>query len=200
MATAQDEPVRTDDEIEEWAKVRVRTARIRIEPGYHARPGECLGMGIEDLKVKLRGEVIEDPDVIRLEREPQRAVHALLIDTSGSMFGRLDHARDAATEYVKRLRPGLDRAMVVTFDDSVVLVEGLTERVGLADAGCRACSSEAPGAQADRPAAQRQFCTPELASRPGGAVGQFPQEPTASALVGRSPRPSRGHTDPGFYR
>jgi len=125
-ALGQSEPVLPDDPVEERAKIRVRTVRIRIEPGRLSTPGECLQLGVEDLKVSLRGKRIKDPSALRLEREPQRAVHALLIDTSGSMLGRLGHARHAASEYVKRLRPDLDRAMIVTFDDSVVLVEGLT--------------------------------------------------------------------------
>jgi VWFA-related protein len=122
----QSEPIRPDEQLEERAKVRVRTARIRIEPGRLSTPGECLQLGVEDLKVTLRGKRIEDPSALRLEREPQRAVHALLIDTSGSMYGELDDARRAASAYVERLRPGLDRALVATFDETVVLVEGLT--------------------------------------------------------------------------
>ena len=126
VALGQSEPILPDDPVEERAKIRVRTVRIRIEPGRLSTPGECLQLGVEDLKVTLRGKRIKDPSALRLEREPQKAVHALLIDTSGSMLGRLGHARHAASEYVKRLRPDLDRAMIVTFDESVVLVEGLT--------------------------------------------------------------------------
>jgi len=124
-ALGRSEPLRPDDQLEEYAKVRVRTVRIRIEPGRLSTPGECLQLGVRDLKVTLRGKRIK-PSALRFEREPQRAVHALLIDTSGSMLGHLGHARQAASEYVKRLRPDLDRAMIVTFDESVVLVEGLT--------------------------------------------------------------------------
>ena len=53
-ALGQSEPIRPDDQLEEHVKIRVLTARIRIEPGRRSTPGECLQLGVQDLKVTLR--------------------------------------------------------------------------------------------------------------------------------------------------
>ena len=123
---AEAEPIRSADELEERARVRVHAARVRIEPTSRARPGECLDLGIDDLKVRLRGELVEGAGILELERDRRPAVHALLIDTSGSMFGQLDRVRAAAIAYVERLDPEHDRAFVATFDESVLLASAVT--------------------------------------------------------------------------
>jgi len=121
-----DEPLRSADELEDRIRVRVHTARVRIEPTSRARPGECLELGVDDLKVWLRGERVESADVLELDRDRRPAVHALLIDTSGSMFGQLDRVRAAAIAYVERLDPEYDTALVATFDESVLLASPAT--------------------------------------------------------------------------
>jgi Mg-chelatase subunit ChlD len=126
LPVAWDEPVRSADELEERARVRVHTARVRIEPASRARPGTCLDLGVDDLKVSLRGERVEGSDALELERDRRPAVHALLIDTSESMFGQLDRVRAAAVAYVERLDPEYDRAFVATFDDTVLLASRVT--------------------------------------------------------------------------
>jgi hypothetical protein len=68
LPLAGNEPVRSVDELEERARVRVHTARVRIEPTSPARPGECLDLGVADLKVWLRGERVEDANILELER------------------------------------------------------------------------------------------------------------------------------------
>jgi Mg-chelatase subunit ChlD len=126
LPVAGDAPVHSADELEERARVRVHAARVRIEPTSRARPGECLDLGIDDLKVRLRGELVEGADILELERDRRPAIHALLIDTSGSMFGQLDRVRAAASAYVERLDPEHDRAFVATFDESVLLASAVT--------------------------------------------------------------------------
>jgi len=126
LPAAEAEPIRSADELEERARVRVHTARVRIEPTSRARPGECLDLGVDDLKVRLRGDLVEGADILELERDRHPAVHALLIDTSGSMFGQLDRVRAAAIAYVERLDPEHDSAFVATFDESVLLASAVT--------------------------------------------------------------------------
>ncbi|MDX1388893.1 MAG: VWA domain-containing protein, partial [Acidobacteriota bacterium] len=120
------EPVRPEAELTEDVEVRLQTARLRIEPTQDAEPGECLGMDITDLKVSLRGERVTDPGDIRLERERRPTLHALLIDTSGSMRGKLHHVRRAASGYVRGLDPEFDRGLVASFDESLLLMTGAT--------------------------------------------------------------------------
>jgi hypothetical protein len=111
----------------ETARSRVYRLRVRVEPTWLAEPGECLGLTVSDLKVSLRGERIDDPALLRLDRELEPTIHALLIDTSRSMVGKLDRAREAATGYVERLQPVHERAMVVSFDESVLLQQVVTD-------------------------------------------------------------------------
>ncbi len=120
------QPTRPEDRLQEAAKSRAHTLRIRIQPTWSAEPGACLELDKNDLKVTLRGERL-GPDGIRLDREKIRTLHALVVDTSGSMVGQMHYVREAATGYVEALRPGHERAMIVTFDDSVILHQGVTD-------------------------------------------------------------------------
>jgi len=123
-----------DEEIEERARARLITARLRILPTWGAEPGACLEFDERDLKVTLRGKRV-GVESIELDRRRGRTLHALLIDTSGSMANSLDYVRFAAREYIDRLDPEYDRALIVTFDDSVLLHQGVTgEREMLAAA------------------------------------------------------------------
>jgi len=108
----------------ESATVRLLTARVRIEPTYDNAP-DCRALVTDDLKISIRGERLPDGWPVRLEREPVPALHALLVDTSGSMYGDMPFVREAAIRYVRQL-PSWDRAMVITFDETVVLAHGLS--------------------------------------------------------------------------
>lgn len=68
-------------------------------------------------------EVSEDGSpatVVAVERHPLPVLHALLLDTSGSMRSRLDRIREAATRYVDRMAAG-ESALVASFSDGLVL-------------------------------------------------------------------------------
>jgi Mg-chelatase subunit ChlD len=119
------QPVASPDRLTEAARARVHTLRIRIQPTWLAEPGACLELDEDDLKVVLRGRRM-GPDQIELDREKIRTLHALAIDTSGSMSGQMDYVRKAATTYVESLHPDYERAMLVTFDDSVILHQRAT--------------------------------------------------------------------------
>lgn len=120
------EPVIRPSELEERARARVYRLRVRIEPTWVAEPGECQGLQLSDLRVSLRGDPVRDPALLRLEREQEPMIHALVIDTSHSMIGRLDTVRDAAVRYIEQLRPEQDQALVVTFDENVILHQAVT--------------------------------------------------------------------------
>jgi hypothetical protein len=125
--TTRAQTLRPEEPVEERARVRIRTVRLRIEPTDLARSGECLRLGLDDLKVSLRGQRMHRSQLIDLERERESTVHALLIDVSGSMVGKLEQVRSAAREYVELLRPDYERAMIVTFDESVILLQPPTD-------------------------------------------------------------------------
>jgi len=125
LASGQ-ESDRPETDLEEHTEVRLRTARIRIDPTPYAEPGDCLDLGVEDLKISLRGKRVERAGDVVLERDRRPTLHALLIDTSGSMNGKLGHVRRAAAEYVRGLDPEYDRGLVATFDESFLLMAGAT--------------------------------------------------------------------------
>jgi hypothetical protein len=127
---------------EERTSVRLHAVRLRIEPTRLGQPGACLQLGAADLHVTLRGSDLGPHVETVLERESRATAHALLLDTSGSMAGRLDAVRRAARDYLVRLDPGRDRAMLLSFDDSVVLAHPLSADV---DSLVRAVDALRPG-------------------------------------------------------
>lgn len=124
-ALPADEPLRSGvvDEAEAW----ISAVRIRIEPGKRARMGECRELGPEDLIVTLDGEEFRGPDEIVLDRERPPTVHAIVLDTSGSMVSDIAYAKHAAQEYIRQLRPDVERALLATFDESVILWRSYTD-------------------------------------------------------------------------
>jgi hypothetical protein len=120
------QPLTLDETPGERARVRLRTVRLRIEPGWRADRGKCQGLTQQDLKITIRGEVVPSAAVIEFERERRPTIHAIVIDTSQSMAGQLEQARRAATEYVEQLRSEYEKAMLLTFDDSVLLAQSPT--------------------------------------------------------------------------
>lgn len=117
--------LQTDESLKERVAVRLRTVRVRIEPTQAAEPGECRRLGLADLKVKLRGDRLRQADLIELDRERKPNLHLLLLDMSGSMLGREERVRRAASKYIDRLNPD-DQALIVTFDESVILAQAAT--------------------------------------------------------------------------
>ena len=111
-----------DSGIREEAQVRLRTVRLRIEAKDPANAGTCLGVGLEDLRVAVRGEEVPGQKLIELDREKEPTLHVIVLDTSDSMYDWLDYVRETASAYVAQLRPEVDLALLATFDDSLVLV------------------------------------------------------------------------------
>jgi len=102
------------------------TVRFRVEPRVGAARDACIGLEPADLSIRLRGRTIDSTEIVSLARDVRPMLHALVIDRSRSMSDKLDAARRAARAYIERLRPGLDRGLVVAFDEDVVLAAAAT--------------------------------------------------------------------------
>lgn len=112
----------------ERTESRVRTLRLRVEPRSASEVGACAELSAGELRVRLGGELVEAAD-LRLERGEERRVHALLLDTSGSVRGDLQPIKAAAAEYVRGLDTELERALVVAFATDVELGQPATADV-----------------------------------------------------------------------
>ena len=119
-------PLRPAEGIEERERTRLRSVRLRIRPTGTAQAGACLDLDVSDLKVSLRGKRVDDLSRMTLDRTERPNVHALLIDTSGSMTGKLEFVRAAARRYVEQLDPKRETALIATFDESVILRQAVT--------------------------------------------------------------------------
>jgi von Willebrand factor type A domain len=107
--------------IVETTRIRLLTVRFRVAPKAEAPRDACAKLTRADLSVRVRGKPVEPSAIVSLARDERPMLHAFLIDRSGSMVDKLDLTRRAVHAYIKRLRPGLDRGMVVFFDEDVVL-------------------------------------------------------------------------------
>ncbi len=108
--------------VEEQSRVRLLDVTLRFEPRDGARPGDCEAIELDDLTVQLRGERLQRDSLVELNREDRPTIHALILDISRSMLGKIDSLRSAAAEYLGDLDPETDQALVATFGDSVVLL------------------------------------------------------------------------------
>lgn len=84
-------------------------------------------------------EVFEDgirQDVALFSHEHTPISLAILLDSSLSMEGKLDEAKEAAVRFVRRLRPQ-DEAQIVHFNERVRVVQGFTPDVGALEAAIR---------------------------------------------------------------
>ncbi len=128
---------RLDDALQERAHVQLRSVRLRIQPASEARAGECLELGPGDLRISVGGDVLPPAHLLDLERRREPTIHALLIDTSGSMVDRLDVIRQTATEYLDRLRPDHEKALLVSFDETPILLQRATNDMARLHAAVR---------------------------------------------------------------
>ncbi len=143
-----DTPAQVATDITEETRARLLFQRIRVESSGKPGTGACSDIRTTDLHVVIRPKpdapavpgqrprrktVVRGEQSIRLDCRPERTVHALVLDTSASMSTELAEVQRAAVEYVRRLRPEHDRALVATFDESVVLRHGVTEDVAALD-------------------------------------------------------------------
>jgi Ca-activated chloride channel family protein len=79
-------------------------------------------LGRDDLRI-LEDGVAQTLIDFHAEERPLNI--AILLDTSGSMVGRIDEVHAAASAFVDALRPD-DRALVIDFNDKVFLIQDLT--------------------------------------------------------------------------
>jgi VWFA-related protein len=121
-ATAQPStppPVRID--LEEQAQASLSVVRVRIEPTRSTSPGACQVLGLDDLVVEVQGRELSGSKYLRLDRVRTPTLHALVLDSSASMTGSFEYAKLAARQYVEQLDPQRERALVLTFDENVVM-------------------------------------------------------------------------------
>jgi len=86
------------------------------------RSDGCQGVAPANIRVREDGE---DRRVTAVDPRRLPTIHAMLIDTSGSMMRWERWAREAAGEYVRGL-PASDQVMLATFDESLILRAPLT--------------------------------------------------------------------------
>jgi Ca-activated chloride channel family protein len=94
-----------------------------------------LWVTVTDKKGQLITELNRDAFSVLEDGKPQRIIDfypedrpitlAILIDTSGSMRGKMDQVHAAAGSFIDTLRPD-DTALVIDFDDKVFLIQDLT--------------------------------------------------------------------------
>ncbi len=107
------------DAIEERVTVRRVHWPIFVEPRHlgGGRADRCDRLDPSQLEVTEDGQ----PAVVtNVDHSPLPILHAILLDTSGSMALRLDSAKEAAIDYVRQLPPG-ERVMFASFDDRLTL-------------------------------------------------------------------------------
>ncbi len=129
---ADEQRVRTD--LSEEAHARLFVVPVRIQPKKGNKPSECAELGPQDLGLRVRKRALSgqalrellDKGAITLDRRPRPMLHAVVVDTSGSMSLDLPQAKAAASGYFERNLGDLDKAMVVSFDDSVTLRQRIT--------------------------------------------------------------------------
>ena len=129
---AGDDRVQTD--LSEEARVQLFVVPIRIEATKWAKPGECANLGLKDFWLRIRNVPLDDramremieEGLVAFDRRTRPILHAVVFDTSGSMSLDLPQAKAAASGYLEKTLGDLDKAMVVSFDDSVTLQQRVT--------------------------------------------------------------------------
>jgi len=98
---------------------------IFVRPVDGAEAKSCDSLSRDEIRVRENGELVE---VTNVDREKRPLIHAIVLDTSGSMRFRLDAVRESAVRYIESLGrdPGEDRVVVLSFDEELVLHVPLT--------------------------------------------------------------------------
>ncbi|MDQ7006513.1 MAG: VWA domain-containing protein [Acidobacteriota bacterium] len=78
--------------------------------------------------------------IVEVSREERPILVGIVMDSSGSMRGRMEAAQQAACGFLETLRDG-DRTFVVDFDERVFLVEEITDDF---DAACKSIGGTFP--------------------------------------------------------
>ena len=135
------------------------TAQVTVNEAYHLLPATTISTTVDEVNlaftvVDKRGHFVSnlqsrDFRLLDNKQEPRRLTFfsqrsdlplhlALVIDASMSVKERLKFERDAAQIFLKKtLRRGVDKAMVITFNDSVTTIQEATDRADAAGAALR---------------------------------------------------------------
>ena len=97
---------------------------VRADPAAWAGPDACSDLRPAEIRLRTGAGTIAAAHV---ERVSEPAVHWLLVDMSDSTAEGHEGSRQAALRYVEQiLRPGLDRAALVTVDEDTLLRQAPT--------------------------------------------------------------------------
>jgi VWFA-related protein len=99
-------------------------SRVLLEAGVYDKNGRFVSGLPRDSFSVLEDGVAQEIDLVNQETLP--ATFALLIDSSQSMSRRIDFVRDAASRFVKYLRPK-DRVLVAPFTRNIGAITGPTD-------------------------------------------------------------------------
>jgi Ca-activated chloride channel homolog len=127
-----------DDEV-----IKVETALVNVPFSVSDREGRSiLGLKLENFTLFADGQPIKI-DYLSTQDNPLNVV--LLLDTSQSAEERLDKIKDAASEFIKQLRPN-DKCMIVSFDAAARVKSEFTGNQKLLDKAIkRTVLGEKPG-------------------------------------------------------
>ena len=120
---AQSTGAEVAEEVGEDEVVRVNAALVTVPVSVLDRDGRFIGgLRKEDFRIFEDGT---EQQVAYFAPVEQPFTVALVIDTSGSTRFKLEDIQDAALAFVDQLRPD-DRVTVVSFDDDVRVLSGVT--------------------------------------------------------------------------
>jgi Ca-activated chloride channel homolog len=118
-----------DDEV-----IRVETSLVNIPFSVSDREGRgILGLKAEDFTLFEDGNPIKI-DYLSTQDNPLNVV--LFLDTSQSAVERFDKIKNAASEFINRLRPN-DKCMIVSFDSAVRVKMEFTGNQNFLDTGLK---------------------------------------------------------------
>lgn len=94
--------------------------------------GPVLGLKLENFTLSEDSQPV---DIVSVEQATEFPIHIVLVmDTSGSMSGAMDAARQAAANFISRLG-GKDQAALISFNDHVTITQDFTnEKARVSDA------------------------------------------------------------------
>ena len=127
--TPEASPNAEDDEV-----IRVDTALVNVPFSVSDRDGRSiLGLKVEDFTLFEDDKPITI-DYLSTQDNPLNVV--LFLDTSQSALERFDKIKNAASEFIKQLRPN-DKCMIVSFDSAVRVKMEFTGNQKFLDTGLK---------------------------------------------------------------
>jgi VWFA-related protein len=131
LSSANAVPAATPEEVEEGDVVRVDTSLVTVPVSVLDRQGRFVpNLRREDFSVFENGV---EQSIAYFEPAEKPFTVALVLDTSASTHFHLWEIKEAAIAFAKQLRP-LDRVLVVSFNDEVLLLTEATNDLNTVEA------------------------------------------------------------------